>query len=262
MRPLVNVTSGMSVFQWFRFVFGGGFDLELHACGREIEGRLPFWIENTEEPLGELFEQIEINGSCNKEHHPHVDWAMKAGIAPGQPFLVEFKEPKITGGSNYWGEDDTEVDYFCDVVRMLPCDHKKALKSWERAFVRIKAESDLWDRREEHFKRQRLYRKAHWKTDKNWHVRSESHETHLRLLVDNPGDARRYGHVTVLAKGDDQHEHPRGSNPTEDMVKASYRRAYDALIQDFISKYPEEEDLARVLALAEVEYSVWDHLIL
>ncbi len=86
--PLVNFTSGLNVYKWFRFEFDLDYDLDLFECGQEVNGRLPLWVLDTEESWERMFLAVEIEEVKNKAH-PNIDWALQNGLAPGQPFPNE-----------------------------------------------------------------------------------------------------------------------------------------------------------------------------
>lgn len=269
MPPLVNFTSGMCIFQWFRFTFNNDYDIDLTECGKDVPGRLPAWLMHSEEPLSEIFKQTVMDSDENscEAQYPNVDWALKEGLAPGQPFLVEFQPPRVSGGGTDYNGDynDVDVDYWCSIVRVMPKSRAGTLKAWEHTLRRIQHEHVKHARLVRHFTQQGLARKAYWQV-----VRDRTHMPGLglKLVVENPGDA----HHTILrqleiAKGHDN-ERPyvdfldRKLKELKDPKDAEqYRRAFDNLLQDFIRKHP-HEDVAPVLALAHVEYSSWDYLSL
>ncbi len=269
--PLVNFTSGMCIFQWYRFTFNNDYDIDLMPCGWEIPGRSPDWLLHTEEPLDVIFQQAGMVSDEEEpisDLHPNVDWALKQGLAPGQPFLVEFEPPRISGGgydSCNGDYTDVDVDYRCRVVRVLPKSQRGALKAWEQTLRRIQHEHVKHARLVRHFTEQGMARKSCWRIIRNKAYRNG---LELKLVVENPGDAEH----TILrqieiAKGSDD-EHPyvdfldrKVKDLKNPKLLEQYRRAFDRLLQDFIQRHP-EEDVAPVLALSQVEYSSWDYLSL
>ena len=270
MPPLVNFTSGMCLFQWFRFTFNNDYDIDLTECGKEIQGRLPVWLLHSEESLSEIFNQVEMVSEEDDHRwcealHPNVDWALKKGLAPGQPFLVEFEPPRISGGGTDYNGDynDVDIDYMCRIIRVMPKSRVGVLKAWEQALRRLKHEHVKHDQLVRHFTQQGMARKAHWRISK----RLVASTIELKLVVDNPGDAAHtILRMLEIAKGSDSTPDPKESffdKKVKDIGQPSeqYKRAFDNLLQDFIQKHP-HEDVAPVLALSEAEYSSWDYLSL
>lgn len=234
--PLVNFTSGLSVYKWFRFEFSYDYDIDLFECGYEIDGRLPLWVLHTDESLQQLFVDQEIEKGGD---HPNVDWALRNGVAPGQPFLVEFEKP-VVSGSRY--DDDVDVEYPCGVVRVLPKGMAAAGKCWAHTLKRIAHEHTRHTRRVEHFTR------LGWARKDLWRIRRQvAFGTHLTLCVDPPGGNNLYR--VDIAQG----------SAMDGPINTQRTPAFEALIEDFIRRYP-DEDVAPVLTLSEVPYTAWDYL--
>lgn len=241
--PLVNFTSGMSVYKWFRFEFDQDYDIDLFECGWDIDGRIPLWVRHTDEPLDQLFLSQEIES--RNSPHPHVDWALKNGVAPGQPFLVEFQKPVYSGGGgmDYNGDyPDVDVEYCIRVVRVLPKSQAAASKAWAHTLKRIEHEHIKHARRIEHFTRQGMAQKHRWRIVKRYAVGTE-----LRLIADPPKGANNL-YTLEIAKGSCQ-------GP----LSNQYAPAFEKLIEDFVRRHP-DEDIAPVLALSEITYTAWDYI--
>jgi hypothetical protein len=170
---------------------------------------------------------------------------MREGIAPGQPFLVRFDKPIVSGGS-YEYPEDVDVEYPVHLVRVMPKSLVGAGKAWAHTLKRIEKIRERMLRQSCHYYRQAKQNKKWWRIHKD-HMPSPGLK--LKLLADIPGDAERTIHrIQHLAEG-------------ECKSGKDYRTAFDNLLQNFIQNYP-DEDVAPVLALSEVPYSALDYLML
>jgi hypothetical protein len=243
--PLVNFTSGMNLYKWFRFEFDLDYDIDLFECGETVDGRLPVWVLHTEEPLDHLFLSQTVEPYKDGQH-PNVDWALQNGVAPGQPFLVEFQAPIYSGGGgrDYNGDyPDVEVEHNIKVVRVLPKSLAGAGKAWAHTLKRIEHEHAKHARRVEHFTRQGMAHKSRWRIVKRYAMGTE-----LRLIADPPKGASNL-YTLEIAKGSTQAR----------ALNNQYALAFEQLIEDFVRRHP-DEDIAPVLALSEGTHTAWDYI--
>lgn len=162
--PLVDLhIGGGSAFVWLRLVGGYGSDLEFEEFGNLTIGVISEWYNRERsESDWESFLGVEWHWCRVDEKREYRDsctrWAIEQGIAPGQPFLVEMAEPYYSKTVTMEGTE-YDVEYDCQVVRVLPKSQTKAAASWDRFFkqrdtylkakwaeddrLRHKAENDL-----------------------------------------------------------------------------------------------------------------------
>lgn len=87
-------------------------DLEPEHAGFAEEGRCPEWVDY-------VLEEFGLRHVLGCEDDDVLDWSIREGIAPGQPFLVYVERPWT---DKFWTDCgyEYEVEYNAWVVRRLP----------------------------------------------------------------------------------------------------------------------------------------------
>lgn len=92
-------------------------------------GEIPWWW-NEYTDLGLTY--VVTDGNARRDHNATITWMLLHGIAPGQPFLVQFTRP--TFSVDYFGEHD--MDWSCGVVAVRPWVKTSVLIKWKSTFKR------------------------------------------------------------------------------------------------------------------------------
>lgn len=114
-------------------------DLEIVACDVDEElGQPPEWFtyESGEGGWEMILNVPWLHSSKDAEGNDWVEsrllWGLQEGIAPGQPFLVEFPCPHYTVSQTMDGtEYDTDYDNV-DIIQILPWSQKRIATAWEK----------------------------------------------------------------------------------------------------------------------------------
>lgn len=150
--PLVDVFIGNSAYVWYRFLqTGGRYDLDIERYGGAHIGEPQTWFEEYEDTSNFWY---SMTGS-RYDGTRGLSFALKEGIAPGTPFLMQFGPPRWYRCSYEYDEYDVEYDF--EIVRVMPRPSALAGKSFERAFerkrryeearARYQAKLDAWQRK-------------------------------------------------------------------------------------------------------------------
>lgn len=157
MNPLVNIYTPGECIVWLVLVeYGEDYTPEEFEDVEEI-GTPPKWLSR------ELEENDGWKTFLMPEHRAEktglgwvfgttwTEWALREGIAPGQPFSVATQRPYYS--RDYYGECD--VEFYCDLHSIAPWPTERVLAAWEQhqkdlAEYRtkaIKAMQELTDKR-------------------------------------------------------------------------------------------------------------------
>jgi len=71
----------------------------------------------------------------------HERWALREGVAPGQPFLIRIEPPRYY--QDYWGECDVEYEW--ELLDKKPYTDAMALEAWLAWFKGLAVEIPLVD---------------------------------------------------------------------------------------------------------------------
>ncbi len=144
-----------------------------------INGETQLDLDISEDQLGEMSNGIRAEYFSDHEtdvfyslvdhpfatHHYEDDkgwmWMLENGIAPEQPFLIEFAHGHAS--VSYEGEHDYEPNI--NLVRVLPWPEARSLEAWHRVLRRMLTHRDIADREE------RARRQARWASPRDICVR-------------------------------------------------------------------------------------------
>ena len=143
-EPLVDFFSKELVRVWL--MLDSSDDLSLNECGTDDIGTPPEWYRYERENMG--WGDILDIGYQGEQDERALNWAIREGLAPDQPFLVELPHPVY---SKSWTECGYEYDtsYEPEIIKKAKWSPKRAAKAWEkemegimkaRAFKRERAE--------------------------------------------------------------------------------------------------------------------------
>lgn len=231
--PLQDVYCPRVVFRWFRLVVEGS-QLEFEDCSDDlVRFGTPWFMDefDIESVLG-----IGRDGES-------INWGLKNGVAPGQPFLLRIPQPHCS--QTYYGEYDEEWDY--ELVRVLPKKPLSAAKSWQVAMARIEQNNLRHANFLEAEHARALRSPKTWKID-SWYYDNEGEScVALTLISSLPNHA-----AVNLASG-------RGP------IRRHYGEsaAFEALLKDFRTRHPtvpEDRVWDIVSRNFHIRPSVWDWL--
>ena len=112
-EPLCDEYYSTEAFIWCQLYQTQG-DLEIEQIGEEFEGEVPWWDETVQE----IGLDYLLGVTWGLGFPPVLDWALREGLSPGQPFLVYVQKP--VWFQDYYGECDVEIDAW--IVRKLPAE--------------------------------------------------------------------------------------------------------------------------------------------
>lgn len=113
-----------------------------------FEDEVPCWV--VEDIPGWLYDEINESGwdiILSPQHRTAesglgwcfastwTEWALREGIAPGQPFRIRVWPPEYS--QDYWGEWDCEWEW--EHVDKMPYDNEDTLAAWEAWFKGVRA---------------------------------------------------------------------------------------------------------------------------
>jgi hypothetical protein len=106
---------------------------ELEEVGEDQIGERPEWLRYELECMS-WKDLLEVNWRYSKDEAGNewqsgpLMWCIEQGIAPGQPFLVEFDKPHYS--TSYDGE--TDVEYWHKILRVRPMSERRAATAFSR----------------------------------------------------------------------------------------------------------------------------------
>jgi hypothetical protein len=156
MPPLQDFVIETTVYLWLRLEYRGGLELQLAPCGTHwAEGQTPpdWYVQDGGDYLLTPFE-------CGHHAGDRAQWGLERGLAPGQPFLVEIKEPTWHRTSYEYDEWDQEIEG--RIVRALPRTAGAAAKAWTNVHRRVALAYAQEARRIQHLDRLTLLIR-HWR---------------------------------------------------------------------------------------------------
>jgi hypothetical protein len=134
---LTNIYTPKAIYLWFRLL-GDAPDFTLESCEHDGIGVPPKWYVNDDcfDPGATIDPEYHYVKYRGEEFNlKWYTWALTYGIAPGQPFLVRFDEPRWYKCGEYGEEWDSEQD--TEIVYVVPNHLKRALKIWDRTLKRV-----------------------------------------------------------------------------------------------------------------------------
>ena len=138
MKNLLNFYSSPVCYMWLVLALGGD-DLRLEEMTVDAVGDAPKWLR--EEGIWSLVEvpliphaSVPFRNSSHGFSSGLIEWGLREGIAPFQPFLVRIEKPRWYQS---WpdGEWDEEINTTVERVHPLPA--KRLATSWVRAMCAI-----------------------------------------------------------------------------------------------------------------------------
>lgn len=132
-HPLrVDVYEPKRVRLWLRFYPGYEYDVEGAEGVHASAGESPAWFEHEESLDGWYF----LLGIESFEAEDRLQWMLEHGVAPGQCFQVEIRQPTYYP-RDYWGEYP-DPDYHDPViVQVEPWPQAKVAEAFERAMKHL-----------------------------------------------------------------------------------------------------------------------------
>lgn len=130
--PLVDVFIGNSAYVWYRLMPDGTGDVFIERYDGASIGEPQTWFEEYKDPDNFWY---SMTGS-RYDGTRGLSFGLEAGIAPGQPFLMQFGPPHWYRCSYEYNEWDCEYDF--EVVRIRPQDPLKSARSFEKAFEQVR----------------------------------------------------------------------------------------------------------------------------
>ncbi len=130
-RGLVDRYTEEHILVWMHLLPTPCSNLSLEKLSCPEIGVVPSWFE-CEDPVSVVSDEIEsAHRYLTAEFsYANSDFALREGIAPRQPFLVQIYPPKVVG-SDYFDED-CDVEWTWKVVAKKPLSNKRALRRWEK----------------------------------------------------------------------------------------------------------------------------------
>jgi hypothetical protein len=139
---LVDVHFAEESYRWFLLCECGAHDMSLDEASEEVVGEPCATLAFEAEQVG--WEGMFDFGWRHELHAGHeftcskMRWALQAGVAPGQAFLVRFGTPRYS--TSYDGEGDVEYDV--EFVRALAVEPHNAYRRWLRYLIYLSAARD------------------------------------------------------------------------------------------------------------------------
>jgi len=235
LTPLQNFTIEDMTYRWYRLVFDYT-DLSFQSCGRG--GEDPDWLDSWENSLEDILRSTIGYGDL-----AYLNWGLRKGLAPGQPFLIAMEKPVWTKCGGY-DEVEWDVDYSWHVVRKMPRRPEAAAKTWAHTLKRLQHWQAKVRNQREADRRLRLALTHNWKIQRNFFVEDFA----LTLVCRYPFERKK-----GWARG--------AYKLAEGRSRETYALAFWDLVRDFQTKFP-SLDPFYVLRLAseDVEITKWDHL--
>lgn len=136
--PLCDANTEEAVYRWHRLVWDGHSDLDPEECGHDAWGGPPEWLLHEDDTSLDTVMSPEWTHTKFEGHDfpdKWLKWALHHGISPGQPFLVRIGKPHYS--YSYW-DNECDVEWDVEVVRVMPKTLASARRSWERILARIR----------------------------------------------------------------------------------------------------------------------------
>lgn len=130
--PLTDVFIGNSAYVWYRLIPCGGGDVEPERYDGASIGEPQTWWEEYEDTSNFWYGMTGSRWDGTRG----LSFGLEAGIAPGQPFLMQFGPPHWYKSGYEVEEWDCEYDY--EIVRVRPQDPLKSARSFEKAFENVR----------------------------------------------------------------------------------------------------------------------------
>lgn len=243
---LEDVDCANVVYRWYKLVIDGD-RLEVVECGttQTVYDRAEF-IDC------DYFDTTTLFGSNYDDHL--VDWALREGLSPGQPFLVEVPPPYTS--RSYEGEYDE--DWSFEVVRRAPVKPTSAAKAWEAALARMKRAKALNAKFHADFQARAL------RSYKTWELQEHMYRSGPSSFY----DWREDDTVTVSLVSRLEKSHTSLGSATAKFgghitLDAAREEAFFKLVAAFKARYP-EGNINALRMLGSDKYktrrTLWEHL--
>lgn len=131
-----NVYSTVGCYVWLHLV-RDGVDLMIEPyLGAGDFGTVPEWFDyeigqvGWDGVLSPEWCSWRSNESSSDFAATWNNWALEQGLCPGQAFLVEMKHPHYYKCGGYEYPEETDVEYYWDIVMREPRSAKQAARAW------------------------------------------------------------------------------------------------------------------------------------
>lgn len=168
----MDVIEGEHVYKWFRFEYRKGLTdgLGLYPCGSN-NLRLEY--------SSEVFASTD---EC-------LTWALKKGVAPGQPFLLDIRPPSYDYET---GDPTWDLEFSTRLVKKMPLSFDQAIRSWDRFFRRIAIQKAKQRR---HLRHLVLNSSKYWNLSFSWIPKDNQTKA---ILTYEKKDVRKGGGCTFV----------------------------------------------------------------